>query len=58
MKGKDDVEKTVLVSEKTAITAHRKSLKVSDLKVDDQAVIIGAPNEQGQIEAKLIRLFR
>lgn len=58
VKGKDDVEKTVLVSEKTTITAHRESLKADDLKVDDQIVIIGTPNEQGQIEAKLIRVFR
>jgi len=58
IKGKDDVEKIVLVSEKTAITARRESLKVGDLKVDDQVVIIGTPNEQGQIEANLIRLFR
>jgi hypothetical protein len=57
VKGKDNVEKTILVSEKTTITARRELLKVSDLKVDDQIVIIGAPNEQGQIEAKLIRLF-
>ncbi len=58
VKSKDDVEKTVLVSEKTTITAHRESLKVSDLKIDDQIVVIGSPNEQGQIEARLIRLFR
>lgn len=58
VKGKDDVEKTVLVSDKTTITSHRESLKMSDLKVDDQIVIIGTPNEQGQIEAKLIRVFR
>ena len=58
VKGKDDVEKIVLVSEKTTITAHRESLKVGDLKVDDQVVIIGTSNEQGQIDAKLIRLFR
>jgi hypothetical protein len=57
VKGKDDVEKTVLLSEKTIITANRKSLKAGDLKVDDQVVIIGSPNERGQIEAKLIRVF-
>ena len=58
VKSRDDVEKTVLVSEKTTITARRESLKVGDLKIDDQVVIIGSPNEQGQIEARLIRLFR
>jgi len=55
--GGDNVEKTILVSEKTTITSRRETIKASDLKVDDRVVIIGSPNEQGQIEAKLIRLF-
>ena len=58
IKGKDDIEKTVLVSDKTEIINRRETVKASELKVDDQVVIIGSPNEQGQIEAKLIRLFR
>lgn len=58
IKGKDDVEKIIVVSDKTEITSRRETLKAEDLKVDDQAVIIGSPNEQGQIEAKFIRLFR
>lgn len=57
IKGKDDVEKTVLVSDKTEINNRRETVRPSDLKVDDQVVIIGSPNEQGQIEAKLIRVF-
>ena len=56
--GGDNVEKTILVSEKTTITSRRETIKASDLKVDDRVVIIGSPNEQGQIEAKLMRLFR
>jgi len=58
VKGKNDVEKTILISDKTIITSRRETIKSSDLKVDDQVVIIGSPNEQGQIEAKLIRVFR
>lgn len=58
IKGKDDVEKTVLISDKTEISNHRETVRASELKVDDQVVVIGSPNEQGQIEAKLIRLFR
>lgn len=58
VKGRDDVEKTVLVSNKTKISNRRETVKTSELKVDDQIVIIGSPDEQGQIEAKLIRLFR
>jgi len=57
IKGRGDVEKVVLVTEKTIIQSGRKDIKILDLKVDDQVVIIGSPNEQGQIEARLIRVF-
>jgi len=35
----------------------RETVKKEDLKVGDWVVIIGSPNEEGQIEARLIRLF-
>lgn len=57
IKGKDDVEKTIIVSDKTEISRGRQTVKIGELKIDDSVVIIGSPNEQGQIEAKLIRLF-
>ena len=56
-KAKDDVEKTVLVSDSTIIQKGREKVKLSDLKVDEEIVIIGSPNDEGQIEAKLIRVF-
>lgn len=57
VKGQGDVEKVVLVAEKTIIEEGRKVVKINELKIGDNVVIIGSPNEQGQIEAKLIRLF-
>ncbi len=57
VKGREDMEKIVIITEKTIIQSGRKDIKVSDLKMDDQIVIIGSPNEEGQIEAKLIRIF-
>ena len=57
VKSGDNVEKTILISDQTTITSRRKTIKAGDLKVDDRVVIIGSPNEQGQIEAKFIRLF-
>ncbi len=57
VKGKDDVEKMVLVSDKTEISRGRQTVRIDELKIDDSVVIIGSPNEQGQIEAKLIRFF-
>ena len=56
-KAKDDVEKTILVSDSTIIQKGRKKVKLPDLKVDEDIVVIGSPNEEGQIEAKLIRVF-
>jgi len=56
-KGGDDVEKTILVSDNTIIQKGREDIKLSDLKADENIVIIGSPNNQGQIEAKFIRVF-
>jgi len=55
--GQDKVEKTVLIKSDTIIRQFRDTLKPEDLKVDDNVVVIGSPNDQGQIEAKLIRLM-
>jgi hypothetical protein len=57
VKGKRDVEKVILVNEKTVIKSGFKNIKVSDLKIGDIIVVIGSPNDKGQIEAKLIRVF-
>lgn len=56
IKGRDGVEKMVLVKDNTAIQQFRDTIKLSDLKIDDYIVIIGEPNDAGQIEAKFIRL--
>lgn len=57
IKGNDNAEKTIVVSDSTAIQSGRQSVKISDLKTDDFIVAIGSPNNSGQIEAKLIRLM-
>jgi len=57
IKGNDNVEKTILVNDKTVIRSGRQDIKVADLKAGDMTVTIGQPNEQGQIEASLIRVF-
>src|SRR3989338_2481893 len=57
IKGKDNVETAVLVSDTTVISPGRETIKPADLKTDNHIVIIGSPTEQGQIDAKLIRLF-
>lgn len=57
IKGQDNLEKSVLVEEKTSIMKFREQLKVSDLKVDDNVVVMGEPNELGQTVARLIRIM-
>lgn len=57
IKGQDNVEKTIVVSNQTVIRKQQETIKVSDLKVDDSVVIIGSPNNSGQTEAKLIRIL-
>jgi len=57
VKGQGDVEKVILITADTIIEKGRDTIKKENLKVGDRIVIIGSPNEQGQIEAKLIRVF-
>ncbi|MBI2637792.1 MAG: hypothetical protein HYW88_02725 [Candidatus Sungbacteria bacterium] len=58
VKGKDNVEKTVLLSERTSIKIFANTAKPEELNINDTLTIIGSPNEQGQIEAEFIRVFR
>jgi len=57
VKGRGDVEKVIITTEDTVIQKGRETIKKEELEVGDQIVIIGSPNEEGQIEAKLIRVF-
>lgn len=57
VKGANNIEKTVLLKDDTTIERLRETIKPSDLKVDDNVVVIGSPNDSGQIEAKLIRVM-
>ena len=57
IKGQDNVEKIVLVKSDTLIERLRETIKSNDLKVDDIITVIGLPNDQGQIEAKFIRIL-
>jgi hypothetical protein len=41
----------------TDIKSGFKNIKLADLKIGDIIVIIGSPNDKGQIEAKIIRVF-
>lgn len=53
----DNAEKNILVGAKTTITYQRKNIKLSDLKIGDNIVAIGEPDNNGQITAELIRVM-
>lgn len=56
VRGRGDVEKIVVTAEDTVVRKGRRTVK-DELRVGDRVTIIGSPNEEGQIEAKLIRVF-
>lgn len=55
--GPDGIEKVVLVQDDTVIRRFEEQIKPEDLKVDDFTVVLGEPNENSQVEAKLIRIL-
>lgn len=57
IEGPDQTEKVVLINDGTSIRRFRDIVRPSELRVDDFAVVIGAPNDQAQVVAKLIRLM-
>jgi len=57
VQGERDVEKAVLVRGDTAIRRFMEQATSSDLKVGDRVVVIGEPNAEGRIVAKLIRVM-
>ncbi len=57
VKGSTQVEKTIVVSDKTDIEEGSEEISLVDLEVDDRIAVIGEPNQQGQVDAKLIRVF-
>ncbi|MDD4830548.1 MAG: hypothetical protein WC322_03530 [Candidatus Paceibacterota bacterium] len=58
VKGKNNIEKVVLFEEgTTTIKKFQKDLSLADLNTNDSVVIIGEPNSEGQIQARLIRVM-
>lgn len=57
IKDKDNKENTVAVNDKTIINRGRDTIKIGDLKNDENIVVIGKPGDNGVINADLIRVF-
>jgi hypothetical protein len=56
IEGQNAVEETIVVSTSTIFRQMRDTIPATDLKADDFVVVIGEPNQNGQIEAKLVRV--
>lgn len=57
IKGRNDTEKIILLKTDTVIKRFQNTIKSSDLKANEFIVVIGSPNNTGQLEAKLIRVM-
>ncbi len=57
VQGRDNAEKVILIDKGTEIMRFREEISINNLKINDNVVVIGSPNDNGQIEAKLIRVM-
>lgn len=57
VRDRENKENNVAVNDQTMIKNRQSDLKISDLKVNDQVVVIGQPGDNGVINASLIRVF-
>ena len=57
IKGRGDIEKIVLIKQDTIIKRFQETIILENLQTDEMVVVIGEPNSQGQLEAKLIRVM-
>ncbi|MEI6288394.1 MAG: hypothetical protein WCP18_02290 [bacterium] len=57
IKSNDGAEKNILINASTVIRKFRDEIKISDINIGDNLVIIGDPDQSGQIQANLIRLM-
>jgi len=55
--GPDNLEKTIVIGTDTLIREFQTELTSSDLQIGDHIITLGEPNDEGQINAKLIRLL-
>lgn len=57
IRGRDNVEKIIVVNSNTDIRRFQDPIQLKNLKLDELIVVIGEPNDQGQIKAKFVRVM-
>lgn len=58
IKNRDDQENTIRISVATIVNRGKETLAASDLVVGDKIVVVGKPQDDGMIDAHLIRVFQ
>ncbi len=54
---RENIEKIILVNDDTVVRSFRKDIKSDILAVGDFVVVLGSPDDRGQIVSKLIRVM-
>lgn len=57
VRDRNNVEKTILIGKNTTIICRRQNIKLLELLIGDDVVVIGEPNNVGQITAQLVRVM-
>ncbi|MCX6785062.1 MAG: hypothetical protein NTV81_04000 [Candidatus Komeilibacteria bacterium] len=57
IKSQNNTEKIIVLDNQTIIQRQQETITLNQLAVDDYIVVIGEPNQTGQILAKFIRLM-
>ncbi len=57
VRGQNNIEKSIIATTSTSIRHDNDEKTVSDLHASDTVIIFGVPIDDGQIEAKLIRIL-
>ena len=57
IKDRNGQEDTITASDQTLIKSGQDTIKITDLKNDEQIVVMGRPGDNGTINADLIRVF-
>ena len=57
VRDEDNDEQSVVVASDTVIRKIDRTISLGDVAVGDRIVVIGAPNSDGQVEARFIRVF-
>lgn len=55
--GPDNIEKIITMSDDTKVRYLRDATTILSLKQDDYVVVIGSPNDEGEIVARFIRIL-